>query len=429
MRGSVVRLLAVGDMHLGRTPSRLPPALRASELGPAEAWRRAVDHALDRGVTAVLLAGDVVDRDDDFFEAYRALESGVKRLSEGGIAVIGVAGNHDVQVLPRLVRHIPQFRLLGERGRWESCRIEDGTSSVTLWGWSFPQARVLASPLEGDSPDPAPGINLGLLHCDRDAGPDSPYAPTSRLELARAGLDGWLLGHIHQPDALTAASPNGYLGSLTGLDRGESGARGPWMITVREGRIADVEHLPLAPLRWEALDVDLEGIGDPLQVRERLLAAVTDLDARIASLPSPPNAVGLSVALTGRTGFGHAALGQLSPEDRAETRTGSAGTRYFIESVDLATRPEIDLEDLARRQDPVGLLAARLLWLDRPAGDPDRDRLVDEARQALRNQATQSVWRGLGGGDDPEPVAWLRSAGYRALDRLLDPIPDRRDAG
>ena len=425
-----VKILAVGDMHLGRTPSRLPQQLHPRDLGPAEAWRRTVAAAVDESVAAVLLAGDVVDRDDDFFEAYRALESGVRTLADAGIAVIGVAGNHDVKVLPRLVRHIPRFRLLGEGGHWESCRIEDSENAVTLWGWSFPQARVLSSPLEGASPDPAPGINLGLLHCDRDAGPDSPYAPTSRLELARAGLDGWLLGHIHKPDALSAASPSGYLGSLTGLDRSESGLRGPWKITVDDGRIVEIEHLPLAPLRWEALDVDLGGIGEPFQARERLLAAVTDLDGRMASLPIAPNAVGLSVSLRGRTGFGNAALDQLSPEDRNETHTGAAGTRYFIESVHLDTRPEIDLEDLARRQDPVGLLAARLLWLDRPEGDSERERLVDEARRSLRDQSAQSVWRGLpAGGDAPEPTAWLRRAGYRALDRLLGQIADRRDAG
>ena len=425
-----MKILAVGDIHLGRTPSRLPPQLHMQELGPAEAWRRTVDAALDLDVKAVLLAGDVVDRDDDFFEAYRALEGGARKLADAGIDVIGVAGNHDVKVLPRLVRHIPQFRLLGEGGQWESCRIDENGEAVTLWGWSFPQARVLHSPLQDCAFEPAPGINLGLLHCDRDAGPDSPYAPIARQELERAGLDGWLLGHIHKPDSLSATSPNGYLGSLTGMDRGEPGPRGPWMIIVADGQIAEVEHLPLAPLRWEALDVDLEGIGEPFQAKERLLTAVTELDGRMASLASAPNAVGLSVAFIGRTGLGNAVLDQISREDRDETHTGAAGTRYFIASAHLDTRPEIDLEDLARRQDPVGLLAARLLWLDRPEGDPERDRLVDEGRQALRDQSANSVWRGLAdGGDAPAPVTWLRQAGFRALDRLLGQVPDRGDAG
>ena len=257
-----MKILAVGDMHLGRTPSRLPGDLSARELGPAAAWRRTVDTALQTGVAAVLLAGDLVDRDDDFFEAYRELEAGVRRLTDAGVAVMGVAGNHDLQVLPRLAAQIPDFRLLGRNGTWESCPIP-GTEAVTVWGWSFPASGTAGNPLEGQRFEPTSGINLGLLHCDRDAGQNSRYAPVSSTALSRAGLDGWLLGHIHKPDALTAASPSGYLGSLTGLDRGETGARGPWLLTVEGGRITALRHLLLAPLRWEARDVDLTGIGEP----------------------------------------------------------------------------------------------------------------------------------------------------------------------
>ena len=103
-----------------------------------------------------------------------------------------------------------------------------------------------------------------------------------------------------------------------------------------------------------------------------------------------PDAVGLSVALTGRTGFGSAALDRLSRDDRDEVHRGAAGTRYFIANTHLDTRPEIDLEELAGRPDPVGLLAARLLRLDRPEGDPERDRLVDQARRDLRDQAAKA---------------------------------------
>ena len=275
-------------MHLGRTPSRLPPDLFASELGPAAAWRRAVDTAIDRGVQAVLLAGDLVDREDDFFEAYRGLEAGVRRLTEAGIEVIGVAGNHDVRVLPRLAGHIPQFRLLGAGGTWESVSVCDGTDAVAVWGWSFPSSGTAPNPLQDWTFNLAAGINLGLLHCDRDAGADSRYAPVASRDLQGARLDGWLLGHIHKPDPLSAESPSGYLGSLTGLDRGEPGPRGPWLITVAGGRITGVEHLPLAPLRWEALDVSLDKIGEPADAKDRLLETVRALAAELAALPAPP---------------------------------------------------------------------------------------------------------------------------------------------
>ena len=408
-------------MHLGRTPSRLPPELPVRDFGPAEAWRRAVEAAIGSGVTAVLLAGDVVDRDEDFFEAYRELESGVRRLTEAGIAVVGVAGNHDVAVLPRLARHIAEFRLLGAGGEWESCRIAEGREALTLWGWSFPRARVSVSPLEGVSFDRPPGINLGLLHCDRDAGPGSPYAPVGRWELERAGLDGWLLGHIHRPDALSAGSPSGYLGSLTGLDRGEPGPRGPWMIRVVEGRIAEVSHLPLAPLRWEALEVGLGGIGDPAEARERLLAAMRALDGSLASSPVAPRAVGLSVTFTGRTALGSAAAEAIQEEDRSAIHEGTVGTRYFIHRIETGTRPEVDLEELARRRDPVGLLAERLLRLDRPEGDPERERLVEMVRRRLAEQSRKQGWLGLeAGAGGPDLAPWLRRAGFLALDRLLE---------
>ena len=415
-----MKLLAIGDMHLGRVPSWLPPELDTSELGPAEAWRRSVDAAVEAGVTAVLLAGDVVDREDDFFEAYRALASGVETLDKAAVGVIGVAGNHDVVVLPRLAEQIPAFRLLGRAGTWESCEVSDGREAVTLWGWSFPQARVVTSPLENQVFDRKPGINLGLLHCNLDAPLGSPYAPVPRRELDRAGLDGWLLGHIHTAGVLTRESLTAYLGSLTCMVRGESGIHGPWMITVTGGRIAEVEQLPLAPLRWEELKVEAEGIGEPAEIKGRLLESVRELDRCLSSLSVAPLVVGLSVTIRGRTCYGQVALEILNEEKDRTVFSGSKGTEYYLQKARCETRPEIALGDLAKRLDPVGLLAKRLLWLERPEGDSERDRLVGVARRRLEDQSNKSVWRVPEASfDGLEPVTLLKQAGYRALDRLL----------
>ena len=420
-----MKILAVGDIHLGRTPSRLPGELahRARDLGPAGAWNRTVTFAVAAGVRAVLLAGDVVERENDFFEAYRELQQGVQRLTEAGIEVIGVAGNHDVKVLPRLAKHIPEFRLLGADGHWESCRVADEADSITLWGWSFPRREVRESPLSGQSFRFEAGINLGLLHCDRDA-VNSPYAPVSSRELKQASSDGWLLGHIHKPDALSVEALHGYLGSLTGLHRGEAGAHGPWLIDITGGRIGVVEQLPLAPLRWESLDVNLEGIGEPAEAKERIITALQDIDRHITK-PSDseypafaPDAVGVHIILTGRTRFTTAVLDELSREQGEIVPVGPGNCEYFIERLSAATRPEIDLEALARQPTPPGLLAKRLLWLDEPEGHPGRDKLVANARRRLHDQGKKAAWSGLDAAD-PEAVEWLRKAGLRALDQLL----------
>ena len=417
-----MKILAIGDIHLGRTASRLPPELaqRAKQFGPAEAWRRSVELALDRNVRAVLLAGDVVEREGDFFEGFNELSKGVRRLSEAGVQVIGIAGNHDVKVLPRLAEQIPGFLLLGAGGEWQCVEIVQGDESLTLWGWSFPQPKVTANPLPDTPFANEPGIRLGLLHCDRDAG-SSPYAPVTRLELDRAGLDGWLLGHIHKPDNLSAELLCGYLGSLTGMDPGEPGAHGPWLIDISSGRVARVEHIPLAPLRFEPIEVDLSGIAGPVEVKDRLVAAIRALDARIAAGSSTADAIGLRVALTGRTRFGSAADMEISPDDRQDIYRSADGRRYFIEKLQTRTLPEIDLRELAKRPNPPGMLARRLLWLDRPAGHAERDQLVERALEHLAEEARKGIWGGLQDSAPTELDAtrWLRDAGLRALERLL----------
>ena len=414
-----MKILAVGDMHLGRRPSRLPPGLadRVRELGPAGAWRRTVTAALEAKVQALALAGDVVEKEDDFFEAYRELAAGVQTLTEAGIEVVGVAGNHDVKVLPRLASEIPEFKLLGKGGQWEPWTLQDGAESLTLWGWSFPQAKVQQGPLPNAPFERRPGLNLGLLHCDRDAGP-SPYAPVTSADLERGGLDGWLLGHIHKPDELNTPAPSGYLGSLTGLSRRESGVRGPWLITIERGTISEVNHLPLAPLRWERLEVDIEGIAEAADAKIQLIASLRKFDEGFTDANHTPEAVALDLHFTGRTRFGGAALEEFSQEDREGIYTSTGNRQYFIESLSTHTRPEIELEQLAKREDPLGLLAQRLLWLQQPEGHPNRDRLVALAKERLAKEASKPVWSALEP-IDPDPVEWLTQAGYRALDQLL----------
>jgi len=422
----MLKLLAVGDLHLGRRPARLPVFLadRARELGPNAAWR-VVDEAVQNQIHVVALAGDVVEREDDFFEAYRALSAGVKRLTEVGIEVVGVAGNHDVQVLPRLVAELPGFRLLGRGGCWEKHGIEAAGEQLTLWGWSFNRDRAEDNPLAGQQFERGPGVNLGLLHCDRDQS-HSPYAPVRSSELEQAGLDGWLLGHIHQPDKLTPDRPIGYLGSITGLDPTETGPRGPWLLTIEAGRIASVEHWALAPLRWEHPAVDLSDIRQPEEAKNRLVQRLEQLDTELAVARLAPAAVGLRIRLVGSTRWGAKAAELLDPhlqrdQDEPVFTGRSSGADYFIDRVELATRPEIDLDKLAERADPPGLLARRLLLLGRSPDDPQRQQLLAQARKALQDCAEQPHWRQLNRPplSDEEAAEYLRRAGLAILSHLL----------
>ncbi|MCP1727052.1 DNA repair exonuclease SbcCD nuclease subunit [Natronospira proteinivora] len=419
-----LKLLAVGDMHLGRRPSRLPDDLtqQGGELSPAVAWSRLVDAAIDEDVDVVALAGDVVEREDDFYEAGRQLHAGVARLASAGIRVVGVAGNHDVQVLPRLVRELPDFELIGANGQWEPWSLEQAGETLTLWGWSFPRKQVHDSPLAGQTFQRRPGLNLGLLHCDRDQ-PGSHYGPISSAELRGAGLDGWLLGHIHKPDALSLENPSGYLGSVSGMDPGEAGDRGPWLLQIERGRLASLEQWVLAPIRFEPLQLDLTELEEAEAVRSRLAECLRQIDARISQSFRPPDAVGLRVTLNGRSRFGKQALAILESERQGANNVSPGGSsiRYFIEKLIPHTLPEIPLAELADRQDPAGLLARRLLLLDSDGDSEARRRLLAEGRERLMARARDPRWQGLGEPslDDAAVADWLRQAGRRLLEQML----------
>ena len=418
-----LRLLAVGDLHLGRQPGSLPEDLRERDAarahGPAEALRRLVQRAIEESVDAVLLAGDLVEDEQDFFEAYRDLHRAVSDLTHAGIRVIGVAGNHDVQVLPRLADELPDFHLLGRKGQWETLTLGGGDGTeVLLHGWSFPESEVRRSPLAGKTFATDHRLQLGLLHCDRDQS-GSYHGPVTTAELNNAGLDAWLLGHIHKPDSLSPQSPSGYLGSVTALRRTESGARGPWLYTLSNTAIESVEQWLLAPLRWETLEVDLTGLQQADEIAGRLMQALQTRAARLVAEGARADAVGLRVDFTGRTGLREQC--QRILENEQLDHIPAEGMRWFVGRWQFHTRPDLDLTALAKEKSPAGLLAERLRLLDEAPENAQRRALIERARDRLAEVAADSAWQPLGNPqpDDRQTEVWLRESLSMAIERLL----------
>lgn len=419
-----MRLLCVGDIHLGRYPARLPAGLSArldiARLAPAGAWRKTVDTAIGMGVDAVVLTGDVVDQNDDFFEAYADLRHGTERLAEHDIPVIGVSGNHDVLILPRLAQALPAFHLLGAGGHWEHYALTDTDGvRLNLLGWSFPQEAVTRSPLSQPLPAAGDGPTIGVLHCDRDQRA-SPYAPVTSTELADAPVDGWLLGHIHKPDVLEAPRPIGYLGSLTSLDPGEPGAHGPWLLTYSRADGLAIEQLPLAPLRWETVAVPIDDMEAPQDIHQRITDALDVLHRRILQHDHRPEAVGCRLRLTGRTRFRRAVEDLLERDDPRGAPADRDGILYFVERWRNEALPAIDLPALAAGSDPVALLARRIMTLQGP-DSPQRRELVAALGERLRPVAEAGDFRLLAPEppDDEQTAALGLQAALRALDTLL----------
>ena len=381
-----VQLLCTGDFHLGRHPTQIPDRLDGSEFSPRTVWQDIVRVAIDRGVDAVVLTGDIADRENRYFEAYGAFEAGAIDLEDVGIPVVMVAGNHDSEFLPRMIEDIglDNLHLLGAGGTWERWSLEkNGVNVVHFDGWSFPQPHVSSSPLaEYDLPEASDAPQVGVLHAELDS-PRSQYAPVDSSELRNTPESCWLLGHIHAPGVRIESDPMTlYPGSPQALDPGEQGVHGPWIVTVSADGTVDTEQVPLGTVCYDEVNVDVSDAEDLQAIGSNVSSAIQehvqdDLETRnmAAFLPR--------VHLTGRTPA-HAELveGQQTLEEQLATRHESVDIE--VESVMVDTRPDVDLESVAGGDGPVAYLADLLLALENGSSSDQYSHVIDEAHEAMK---------------------------------------------
>ena len=436
-----LRILAVGDIHLGRRPGSVPEDIATAvggrdALGPREAWRRTVEAAIEERVQAVVLLGDVVDDEERYFEGYSALETGLRKLIAAGIEVLAVAGNHDVRVLPELAKKLSGLRLLGAGGCWEAAEIAHGSARIV--GWSYRTAHALVDPTDDATIAELcrvshAGPTIGLLHGDLDVA-RSDYARFSSARLASLGADAWLLGHIHGPTFARGnrgAVPCGYLGSLTGLDPTEIGVHGPWLLTFEGKSLEEARQLPIAPLRWARLQVAVDAWNQADELQGAITGALQDFEARERSKLGGVRAVGLRFELVGRSRFHRELRAAIERFPSESLRPVIEERLYFVDAVLDHASPALDLAELARQSDPPGLLAQRVLALaggsDAPTIAAERGRLVHLARRELERLASQTGFQSLRRDEISDDVLAneLRVAGLTALDDLLATRRDR----
>ena len=324
---------------------------------------------------------------------------------------------------------------------------------MTLAGWSFPTAQHRGDPF--DAPNaaaalarPDRGALLVVLHADLDAGA-SLYAPLPRARLQGCGADAAFVGHVHAPDALDVR-PFGYLGSLCGLDAGEPGARGPWLVRVGGGVRA--EHVALAPIVYGRIDVDVGTMGDGT-IRDGAIdddAVAAAISAAVARWPvaGPARLAVVRVRLVGR-GDASAALAALSRGLPMVVSGESGGPPRLITHITTATLPAVDLPRLALGHTPSAHVAQLALALrtaqasaaasagtsDAASGvDGEPAVETDPTLQALRKDAaamvasspfaaTKTLGKSVGA---PNVDALLQDAVAKALHALL---ATRNEAG
>jgi exonuclease SbcD len=278
-----VRLLHTGDWHIGKA---IRGRSRIEEH--AAALEEVVTIAIDRGVDAVLVAGDVYEHRAPSPDADAVVFDAFLRLHHAGIRVVVIPGNHDsplrLDALGKLLRPIGvevASRVLppGRGGILEvpsrdgseiaevACvpfvperRFGDATAlfeATEAWFASYAQGmgELLAAMAAGFTPGRA---SIVLAHLFTDGALVTPgggereitigmaYAvPPSRLP----GQVSYLaLGHVHLPQAVKGSpAPARFAGSLLQLDFGEAGQKkSVSVVDVVAGKPAKVEDVPVS---------------------------------------------------------------------------------------------------------------------------------------------------------------------------------------
>jgi DNA repair exonuclease SbcCD nuclease subunit len=426
-RDSADDVLFVGDVHLGRRPVGLDQVLRGygltpQELSPAAALTNLVEHALAHPPRAVVFAGDLVDQEEDRFEACSILEREVARLRDADIPVLAVAGNHDGLVLPRLIERVAGVKLLGAGGVWERHELLGAGPPIDLLGWSFPSRHVTTCPLDHASFAAAhaslrPGaLSLGVVHGDLGV-TSSNYAPIPRARLDETALAAWFLGHVHKPGDLSGGRPIGYLGSLVGLHSNEPGPHGPWRVRAADAGV-QAEQVLLAPVRWETLTVELtdDDVRDGEELYARIEASLRGQLSADATLHQDAlRLVVVEAQLTGRLADRSVVSERAENHEAHEQVFQLDGLPVIVRRLEDTTRTAVDLGALAGEPTAIGHVAGRLLELE--AGRADE--ALKHARETIQTVAC-GQW-GVADDDHPLPPAQelLERATWSVLDVLL----------
>jgi len=428
-----MRFLCASDLHLGRRVTGIPAHLNLdpARLATTSVWEHLIDIAVAREVDAVLLAGNLIDRENRGFEPLGPIERGLTTLARHDIPVYAVAGDEDFDALRRLADEdtAGTFHLIGRDGTWTRHTItgKEG-ESVTLLGWGAPGQRAPGTPLvdvptaPGERERPTVALVHGTLVSD---GVRAAFAPVSAADLVEHSIDLWIFGHgtrpqvVHVDDA-TVLQP----GAACPLGPADDGARGAWIVEIAQGWTPECQPLATAPVRFERIDVDVTGMDNPEQIENEVVRALHE--ALAASVADDPGGhlvvVPCALRITGTTPR-HADVPALVRELARTLDIQHRGVIAAIAGVTVDTRPPIDLTALTGRPDPVGELARLLTALDGDAGlSPSQEALLQRTATRLQGAHRARVFAAIA--SDPEPGLddariTLRREGWTVLDALV----------
>ena len=248
---------------------------------------------------------------------------------------------------------------------------------VVIHGRGFPH-RAVPENLAIDYPVAVSAkFNLGLLHTSLTGRPGhDTYAPCSEQDLRSKSYQYWALGHVHKPEIISEDPWIVFSGNCQGRHVRETGPRGCCLVSVNNSlEVESVDWSDLDVVRWQVLEVDLNGVEKETEALKSIRASISN---GIAA--SEGRLLAARIILTGATSL-HGALHKDARHLRAEVLAIAQdfGEEFiWVERIKTETSPVYDISQLAERDNLTKIVLETLEEVTQ-----DLDVLPDEIDEML----------------------------------------------
>ncbi len=253
-----IKLLHAADLHLDSAFESLSPEQAAERRQGQRELLFCIEEAAEkRGVSAVLLSGDIFDSNNIKSETERDFNSSLGALR---CPVLIAPGNHDPYSAYSVweTMRFPENVYIFKNEELEC--VEFPGIPARFWGAGF-QNTFSPPLLRGFSaPEKTDGLpDIMVIHGDTGVGA-SDYNPISRDDLIKCGMDYVALGHIHARTPVMHAGKTAYAypGCAEGRGFDEAGEKGALLVTISDNGVS-AELVPLGGVRYEIVTVDIGG--------------------------------------------------------------------------------------------------------------------------------------------------------------------------
>jgi DNA repair exonuclease SbcCD nuclease subunit len=255
-----ITFIHAADLHLDSPMvglRHLPPNIYSKvRESTFTALKKITETAIKNRVDFVILAGDLFDGEDRSLRAQSRFRTEMLKLSEKGIPVYVVHGNHD-HLSGKWVnlKMPPNVHLFTSEVETKQVKTKSG-EMIHLYGFSYPNRHVFEKKIEDYKKKKGADFHIGILHGNEGGGHEHDnYAPFSVQDLYEKQFDYWALGHIHKKAILSETPPIVYPGNIQGRNKKELGVKGCYHVTLTELE-AKLVFIETSEVVWEEATVD-----------------------------------------------------------------------------------------------------------------------------------------------------------------------------